>query len=72
MTNNIVMENLTEMIKSSENRNLDDVINNDIHKQQDDFKKKLQEKRRKSALSEMGDTSSLNKPVIKIINRVDF
>lgn len=65
MTNNNAMENVTEMIKSSEKRNLDDVINNDINKQQDDFKKKLQEKRRKSALSEIGDTSSVNKSVIK-------
>ena len=67
MTNNNTMENVTEMIKSSENRNLDQVINNDIYKQQDDFKKKLVEKRRKSALSEIVDTSSLNKSVIKII-----
>jgi len=61
------MENVTEMIKSSENRNLNDVINSDINKQQDDFKKKLEDKRRKSALSEIGDASSMNKSNVKLI-----
>lgn len=64
------MENVTEMIKNSENRKLDEVINYDINKQQDDFKKKLEEKRRKSALSEKGDNSSLNKSIVNIILKI--
>jgi len=63
MTNNNMMDNVNEIIKSSENRNVEEVINNDINKQQDDFKKKLLEKRRKSALSELGDNSSQNNSV---------
>lgn len=67
MTNNNSMQNVNEIIKSSENRKLDDVINNDINKQQDDFKRKLEEKRRKSAFSEIGDNSSLNKSIVNFV-----
>lgn len=63
------MENVTEMIKTSEKRNLNEAINSDINKQHDDFKKKLEEKRRKSALSEIGDASSLNKSIVKYLNK---
>jgi len=72
MTNNNTIENVNEMIKTSENRKLDEVINNDINKQQDDFRRKLEEKRRKSALSEIGDNNSLNKSLVKyfLIERI--
>lgn len=53
-------ESVQEIMKSSENNNINAVISNDLNKQKDDFKKKLTEKRRKSALSEIGDSSSVN------------
>ena len=53
-------ESVQEIMKSSENNNINAVISNDLDKQKDDFKKKLTEKRRKSALSEIGDSSSVN------------
>ena len=63
MTNSNMMENVTEIIKISEKTNVNDVINSDLNKQQDDFKKKLMEKRRKSALSEIGDNANVNRSV---------
>jgi hypothetical protein len=58
-----MMDDINEIIKSSENRNVEEVINNDINKQQDVFKKKLFEKRTKSSISEIEDNYPLNQSV---------
>lgn len=66
-TNNT--DNVNQIIEKSENNNtnINDVINIDLNKQQDDFKKKLLEKRRKTAKSDIGDNISINFPVIQYI-----
>ncbi len=63
MSNINMMDDINEIIKSSENRNVEEVINNDINKQQDVFKKKLFEKRTKSSISEIEDNYPLNQSV---------
>jgi hypothetical protein len=51
-------EDVAHLIKSSQDTpNFTELINDEINKQQEDFKKKLMEKKKKSTISEMGDNS---------------
>ena len=68
--NNNNSENVKNLIEDSDKTvKINEVINDDISKQQGDFKKKLEEKRRKTLLSTSDVMDQVN--VIVIINFIE-
>jgi len=65
---------MDEMKENEKNKSekIEEVINCDINKQESDFKKKLGEKRRKTALSTSDVMDQVNVIVINILNLIKF